>query len=182
MGEVWFLNEPLTLIQGSALLVVGLGIMGFALDAARKRVLRAVQMAALVFAVATAFAIACYTLVDATGVRLALNPLSFIVWPFVLTRISINVVAVAWRKNDYGPSARREWRGAVLAGLLSIAGYGAFLYALRLGPTAELAALRETSILFAAAYGTILLKESFGTARLAGTIFIVMGVIGLRLA
>jgi len=182
MGAMWFLNEPLTLIQVTALIVVSLGMMGFAIDAARKEARRSVQMTALVFAVATAFAIACYTLVDAAGVRLALNPLTFIVWLFVLSGIAINVVALAWRGNDYRRSVRREWRGALLAGLLSIVGYGVFLYALRLGSTVELAALRETSILFAAAYGAILFKESFGLARLAGTIFIVMGVIGLRLA
>jgi uncharacterized membrane protein len=43
------------------------------------------------------------------------------------------------------------------------------------------AALRETSVLFAALLGTWLLKEAFNVRRALGTAVIVAGVIALRL-
>ena len=48
--------------------------------------------------------------------------------------------------------------------------------------TVAVAALRETSVLFAAVLGTWLLKEPFGLRRALGTLAIVSGVMALRLA
>jgi uncharacterized membrane protein len=48
-------------------------------------------------------------------------------------------------------------------------------------PVATVAALRETSVLFAALLGTWLLKESFTVRRAMGTAAILAGVIALRL-
>jgi uncharacterized membrane protein len=45
---------------------------------------------------------------------------------------------------------------------------------------ASVAALRETSVLFAAVLGTLLLKERFGWQRAIGTVVIVIGVMALR--
>jgi uncharacterized membrane protein len=47
-------------------------------------------------------------------------------------------------------------------------------------PLASVAALRETSVLFAALLGTWLLKETFGRQRALGTVVIVAGVVALR--
>jgi uncharacterized membrane protein len=44
------------------------------------------------------------------------------------------------------------------------------------------AALRETSVLFAAVIGTAWLKERFGLLRALGTLLIAAGVAALRLA
>jgi uncharacterized membrane protein len=48
-------------------------------------------------------------------------------------------------------------------------------------PVATVAALRETSVLFAALLGTWFLKEAFDLRRAAGTAAIVAGVMALRL-
>jgi drug/metabolite transporter (DMT)-like permease len=48
-------------------------------------------------------------------------------------------------------------------------------------PVATVAALRETSVLFAALLGTWLLKERFSLRRAAGTAVILVGVLALRL-
>jgi uncharacterized membrane protein len=46
---------------------------------------------------------------------------------------------------------------------------------------ATVAALRETSVLFAALMGTWFLKEGFNPQRIVGTAFIVGGVMALRM-
>ena len=48
-------------------------------------------------------------------------------------------------------------------------------------PVATVAALRETSVLFAALLGSWFLKEAFTVQRAAGTAAIVAGVMALRL-
>ena len=48
-------------------------------------------------------------------------------------------------------------------------------------PVASVAALRETSVLFAALLGSLRLKERFGLQRALGTAVIAVGVMALRL-
>ena len=59
--------------------------------------------------------------------------------------------------------------------------YAIALWAMTRAPVASVAALRETSVLFAAILGTWLLKERFGVQRAIGTAVIVAGVMALRL-
>ena len=50
------------------------------------------------------------------------------------------------------------------------------IYALVLGPMAHVAALRETSVLFGALMGTLLLGEPFGRRRVIAAAVIVAGL------
>jgi drug/metabolite transporter (DMT)-like permease len=64
---------------------------------------------------------------------------------------------------------------------LCIGSYAIALWAMTRAPVASVAALRETSVLFAALLGTWLLKEKFGLQRALGTAVVVGGVMALRL-
>lgn len=61
--------------------------------------------------------------------------------------------------------------------MIANTGYGIAIYALVLGPMAHVAALRETSVLFGALMGTLLLGESFGARRVAAATVIVVGLV-----
>ena len=87
-----------------------------------------------------------------------------------------------WRRG--APAAiyvARQWRRGLLGGFCSLAAYGIVLWAMTRAPIAAVSALRETSVLFAAIIGTVLLKEGFGFARLAGAASVVAGVAALKL-
>ena len=111
--------------------------------------------------------IAVYTLVDGAGARASGNALSYVVWLSFLE----GVFFLAWIRWQRGPASvayiGRQWRRGLLGGLCSIAAYAIVLWAMTRAPVAAVAALRETSVLFAAIIGTVLLKEGFG-ARAAG--------------
>ena len=77
--------------------------------------------------------------------------------------------------------ARTRWPLAALGGVASIGSYWIALWAMTRAPVAAVAALRETSVLFAAVLGVWLLKERFGVQRAIGTAVLVAGVIALRL-
>ena len=140
---------------------------------------------ALGFAFANAVIIACYTLVDGRGVRLAGDALAYVMLLFVLDGLPYPALVFASR----GPQGRaeilryasRRWPLATLGGAASIGSYAIALWAMTRAPVASVAALRETSVLFAAVLGVWLLKERFGLQRALGTLVLLGGVIALRM-
>jgi len=136
---------------------------------------------ATAWALANAVLIAAYTLVDGAGVRLSGSPASYSVWLFFFDGFPY-VLIIAWlRCGELLPYARRNWHRGLAGGAFSIAAYGIALWAMTRAPIAAVAALRETSVIFAAILGTWLLKEPFGRARLAGAVSVVLGIGFLRL-
>jgi drug/metabolite transporter (DMT)-like permease len=137
--------------------------------------------AAVYWALANAAIIAVYTLVDGAGARASGNALAYVLW---LT-FAEGIVFLVWIRAFRGARAtayvRAQWRRGLLGGFFSVAAYGIVLWAMTRAPVAAVAALRETSVLFAAIIGTVLLKEGFGVARLAGAASVVAGVAALKL-
>jgi drug/metabolite transporter (DMT)-like permease len=87
--------------------------------------------------------------------------------------------------------ARLKGAGAIVAALgprigvaaLFIFGaYAVVLAALQLAPAAPVAALRETSVVFATVYAALVLGEPAGRRRLAGAAVVVAGITLLALA
>jgi len=76
---------------------------------------------------------------------------------------------------------RRGWRRGLLGGACSLAAYAIVLFAMTRAPVAAVAALRETSVLFAALIGAVWLEEGFGAMRFAGAASVVVGVAALKL-
>ena len=139
---------------------------------------------ALLFAFANAALIAIYTTVDGVGVRVNGGAARYVLLLFVLDGF-LYPALVWWRRSAAERSAliayaRTRWPLATLGGGASIGAYGIALWAMTRAPVASVAALRETSVLFAAVLGTVLLKERFGLQRAIGTGVIVAGVMALR--
>ena len=143
---------------------------------------------ALAYALSNAVIIAVYTFVDGKGVRSTVadghSAAAYVVLLFVLD--GLPYPALVWLRRsaagrrvilDY---ARQRWPLAALGGAASIGSYAIALWAMTRAPVASVAALRETSVLFAALLGTWLLKERFGLQRAIGTLVIVAGVMALR--
>jgi drug/metabolite transporter (DMT)-like permease len=138
---------------------------------------RHIGRAGLGWALFTGVTIAGYTVIDAHGVRAAPTPLSFIVWMFVLMgSVTTTMFALVSRGAIFG-SARRQWRPGVAAGALSILTYGLALSAFALGPTAPLAALRETGMVTALVIATFVLKERVTVGRVVGVLGILAGAV-----
>ena len=144
---------------------------------------------ALMFAFANAGIIAVYTVVDGLGVRAEVaaggSALRYVMLLFVLDGIAYPLL-VWLRRGPEGRAhilayARQRWPLAAVGGSASIGSYAIALWAMTRAPVASVAALRETSVLFAAVLGTLLLKEKFGLQRAVGTAVIVAGVMALRL-
>ncbi len=135
---------------------------------------------ATLFAVLTGFTIAAYIIADGFGVRAAgpdfQHRLAYIAWLCVLEGPWLLVLAIALRPKTVWSHLRRYWWRGVIGGTIANTGYGIAIYALVLGPMAHVAALRETSVLFGALMGTVLLGEPFGLRRVAAAFVIVTGL------
>jgi phosphonate utilization associated putative membrane protein len=145
---------------------------------------------ALAYAFSNAAIIALYTVVDGLGVRHEVarggDALRYVMLLFVLDGVSYPLL-VWCQRGKAGRAkilryARGRWPAATLGGCASIGSYAIALWAMTRAPVASVAALRETSVLFAAVLGTGLLKERFGLQRALGTAAVVAGVVALRLA
>jgi drug/metabolite transporter (DMT)-like permease len=135
---------------------------------------------ATLFAVLTGLTIASYIIADGFGVRAAgpdfSHRLAYIAWLCVLEGPWLLVLAIVLRPETVWSHLKRHWWKGMIGGVIANTGYGIAIYALVRGPMAHVAALRETSVLFGALMGTLLLGEPFGRRRIVAAVVIVAGL------
>jgi drug/metabolite transporter (DMT)-like permease len=174
------LREPVVLQAAIGIALLGAGVALMSLRGGRKH--QAVDRLAIAFALATAVIICGYTLVDGIGARAAGNPHAYAAALFVIDGVPL-LVFIAWRDGPAGLRALTQFGGAgLMAGALSFASYWIAIWAMTVAPIALVAALRETSVLFAAAIALVILKEPFGPMRALAAMLIVTGLLLIRLA
>lgn len=157
------------------------GVLAIGLASARL-VDRAARRRSLGWALLTALTIVAYTLVDSTGVRSAPHAAAYVAWLALLEGPVLFMLVLAHRGRPLLDYARERGIAPLGAGIAAMLSYGVALWAMTRAPVALVAALRETSVLFALLIARILLKERFGAMRWAGAASIVAGVAALRLA
>jgi phosphonate utilization associated putative membrane protein len=187
LGSSTVLGESLTLAAwlGVAAVTLGVLMVGLSRPAQALHHHRAIG-----FALANATVIAAYTFVDGSGVRTTVangqTAASYVVLLFVLDGIPYPALVFARRSAEgrraIAAYARKRWPLATLGGLASLGSYWIALWAMTRAPVAAVSALRETSVLFAAALSVLVLKERFGLQRAIGAVVIVAGVIALRVS
>ena len=74
-----------------------------------------------------------------------------------------------------------NWQLTLGGATLSTAAYGIAIWAITVAPIALVAALRETSVLFAALFSMALLREPVLPARIAAACLVLAGVVLVRL-
>jgi len=153
-------------VTGGVLLVRGL--RGSGADAA-----------ALAFALGVGACIAGYTLVDDHGVRHA-GAIPYFECILVLVAVPY-VVTIALRRG-VAPLVAAVDRRSLPAGGAMVAAYVLVLAALERAEAAPVAALRETSVVMAAAGAAIAGRERVPPARIAGAVLVVAGIAAIALS
>ncbi len=168
-------GEHVTPLQIASVVMISCGVAMLAFE--RNVLASASGRRGVALAIATGLIIACYTALDAAGLRAAATPMSYIAWLFVFDGLLVSSLVVCVRRAAVIPFVRSNWRSALLGGVLGVATYGLALYALSLGAMVEIAALRETSVIFAAIIGALVLHEPFGKRRVLAACVVAAGVI-----
>jgi drug/metabolite transporter (DMT)-like permease len=150
------IGETLGLNQWLAIAAIAAGIVALSTDALlRGGLTRNTALAAF----GNAGIIVVYTLVDGLGARAAGSGFVYVAWMLAGTAVLLFALG---------------------AGGLALTSYAIALLAMTQAPIGLVAALRETSVIFAAILGTLLFGESFGPKRWLALAAIVAGIILLR--
>lgn len=168
--------------QWAGLAVLLAGIFGLAVyNLIHVTLGRETLLPALGLAVVTGGVVAAYTTYDAWGIRATADPFTFLAWFFVIDGVAMPLMVrrrlAALPASDLLPLMRL----GVLGGLVALFSFGAILLATRIGNVGEAAVLRETSVVFAAAIGWLMLGERTGPRRIALMTMIAAGAAMVKL-
>jgi len=176
--SILYLNETLGSFQifGVIVLVSGIWLMGVRGSATLGRL----DGRAVFFAIATSMFIATYTIIDGLAGRIAPTVLTFLVYMSSIDGILMAVVFISVR----GTSGLRQiapfWRQGLIGGIMSNTAFALSIWAMKSAPIALVAALRETSIIFAVLIARVVLKEKMTGWRIAAALLIATGIIFMR--
>ncbi len=161
---------------------VGVFVLGLGILAMAQGVFSSGESRRLVpLAIGSAMATAGYSLVDGLGARVSGDATAYVGWLFALDALFFTPICLALRGRAVLVADRRAW---VMGSLAAGASYGAYaiaVWAMTVAPIALVAALRETSILFAVLIGWVWFGERLGVTKAIAAALIVGGVVLTRL-
>lgn len=118
---------------------------------------------------------AAYSIVDGLGARAGTSPAAYVVWMNLCTAPALPLFVLAMRRHAAFHGGLSAMGPRIGAALVAMASYSIAVWAFSQGSLGRIAVLRETSVLFAAIMGSVLLKEPFGRRRVLSAIVILAG-------
>ena len=178
IGAGILFGEVFTSTQWLGVLCLVVGIMGLAIYNLRHIVVdRARLPLALGLAFMTGGIVALYTTWDAFVIRAVADPLTFLAWFFLIDGIAFPIGCLIWAGGRLPRPFVPALKLGVLGAVVAIFSFGGILLATRLDKVGEAAVLRETSVVFAAFLGWVMLGEKVGPRRLALISLIALGAV-----
>ncbi|MEM7507427.1 MAG: DMT family transporter [Pseudomonadota bacterium] len=172
-------SESYAPLQWLGIFLLSGGILALAaVNIHEEQVARHTLTGALLLAFAGGIAVAVYTVYDAWGIRQAAHPFTFLAWFFVVDGLVFPFVAYwLWQRDPDRPAPGPLMLRGFAGGLIGFVSFGCVMLATRLDKVGEAAALRETSVVFAALIGWFFLGETVGPRRAALMILIALGAV-----
>ncbi len=134
---------------------------------------------ALLFGLLGGVLLAGYTFLDGAGARVSDAELTYAAWLFLLTGIPLPIIGYFVRRGEFFRLARPIAARGLFAGAIAGVAFAIVIWAMARAPLGLVAAARETSVVFVAIAGGVLLKEKVSWLAV-GAVF--AGVVLLRLA
>ena len=173
------LAEPVGALQLAGIGLLGSGVLAMSVVGRRRG--SAFDPVAIAFALLTAGIICGYTLVDGIGARAAGDPHAYSAALFVLDGIPLVAFAL-WRRGLSGLAPLRTFLPqGFIGGAMSLGAYWIAIWAMTVAPIALVAALRESSVLFAAIIAVVILKEPLQWPRAFAALLILSSLALIRL-
>jgi drug/metabolite transporter (DMT)-like permease len=205
LGSGALVGESLSRSMWIGVAIVSGGILSLWFEArSQRRSARATRLALL-----NACAIATYTMIDGLGVRVSGRPASYSLALFVLIAGPWAAWALLRSGAERGEGAgrggrdgrggagfgvggggrarahaqlRAQWAWSLVGGAGMLGSYGLALWAMTRAPVAAVAAARESSIVFSAVLGALVLHERVTPVRALAALIITVGVWIVRAA
>lgn len=161
--------DPLTL-AGVAIISSGIFILSFN---------SAISRSGLIAAGFAGLLNTAFTLVDAKGMRVAVDPVNFLVWYYIFDGISMPLLFAIRAKGRLLNIARANARIGLAAGIMALFAFLPTLIAFRLAPVGAVSAIRATSVIFSLFLGGGLLQERLDGRRISGALLVTVGAIAI---
>ncbi len=177
LASAVFLADVITPHEYVGIFILGLGILlmaqGVFASGENRRLIP--------YALGAALATATYTLIDGQGARIAGDAVAYVAWVFIADGLGFALGMLAWKGGNIVPRTARPWATGALAGAASYGAYGISVWAMTIAPIALVAAIRETSILFAVLIGWLGFGDRMTWGKAVAAAVIVAGVMTTRL-
>ena len=166
---------------GIGLMVVGVYICSLPVDILRNKLSPSTLFApfrnvAAGWSLASAIFIAIYSLSDKVAV-IATPPVIYNWWVFLGN--TFLWMPIVWRRSPFRGNfdeLRNNWRRVLVTSVMMVSAYAAVLVALSLTSASYVVAGRGLSVVIGAMFGTLMLKEGFGSFRILGAVLMVTGL------
>lgn len=172
-----FLSDRMAVMELTGVLILGLGILLMARGVFTSGESRRM----LPFAIGSAVATAGYSITDGMGARAAGDAVQYVGWLMMLSTVFYAPAALALNGRSLLIAPPRAWSMGLIAACASFGAYAIAVWAMTQAPIALVAALRETSILFAVLIGWLAFGEKMGRDKIIAIAVILTGVIVTRL-
>lgn len=177
--SIFLLGEHYNEIQIAALLIIGSGIISLAFTVGKKGTGK--RSTTAILAVITAVFISSYSLVDGMGARVGGTALGFygcltIINGFIFTGIIIKI-----RPGTTTQVLKYHVPTILFGGSISFLAYALVIWSFTKAPIPLVAALRETSVIFALLLGVVVLREKLTWLKVGAVVMSLAGVILLRI-
>jgi drug/metabolite transporter (DMT)-like permease len=170
------LSDVLTTAEAVGIMVLGAGIILMA----RGVFTGGEERRLIPFALGSAVATATYTMIDGLGARVSGDAIAYVGWVFVADGLIFSLGMIAWKGKQVVPPMGRIWAVGTAASVASYGAYAVSVWAMTVAPIALVAALRETSILFAVLIGWLAFGERMDRGKAIAALTIVAGVMVTR--
>jgi drug/metabolite transporter (DMT)-like permease len=119
----------------------------------------------------------CFTLTDAKGMRVAADPMNFLVYYYIADGIFMPLLLMARAKGKLLEVATTNARKGLASGVIALFAFLPTLVAFRIAPVGAVSAIRSTSVIFSLFLGGGLLKEQLDVRRIGGALLVTLGAV-----
>ena len=173
------LGEPLPFSAWMGVACILLGVLTIA-TASGQRLGDVLRHPSGKAALLNAAIIAAYTLVDGQGARLSKNPVGYVLTLALFEPLVILFHQVRLRRRAVWHYFQKHWKLGFLGASVATSAYCIVLWAMTQAPIAVVAALRESSVIFAVLIGAFWFKEGRLRVGLAAALGVAMGVVLIK--
>jgi drug/metabolite transporter (DMT)-like permease len=177
--SVLWLGEQLNEFAWAGILVIAIGLISLVFV---RRADGLWDRQSATMALATGAFIAAYSIVDGLGARVAETAIGFYAM-LALLNAGLMTAYIGWRQPGMMTALfRAPVHRPLLAGGASFTAFALVIWAFTQAPIALVAALRETSVIFALLIGVVVLKERLNLLKVFATAVTTSGVLLTRLS
>lgn len=163
-----------TSASGVAMVVSGIAVLSY------RRNRQATSSKGIFLALVCGSLIMSYTIMDKLLVA-ELHPIPVLAASQVISTMMFLPYVVKKRMPEMRTTLKTLMKPTIAISIIATCSYLIILYVMQIAPVSRIVAVREASVVFGAIAGYAVLKEDFSKTRLIGVVFVMIGIILVKL-